>query len=312
MRIYALVRKQNAPFFWGAVGAIGGSLIGGLLSNQAAKHASDGLLSLGDQKALFDYQQNRLEAQQNSAHQREVADLRSAGLNPILSAGGSGAASGIAAPIDTAAYNSARTAANQQKIQSRLAVASGLQQVGEKLLDASIQKQNANSSEKQADAALMNAQTNASNSAADIALKGKQGEYFTALQKKTLDDILNNPYIRKNLEAQTAHNFASAHEIDYLLDPRKDLMEAQQFGTLSQAGMVVLNGAAKNFRSALTAGSKTAKGAKNSAKAVKNSGHSALDYIPRKGESKKDMWKRLGSEAAKADMYDINKVYGSW
>ena len=97
---------------FGSALAIGSNLIGGYLGYKGQKATNAANLKLAREQ--MDFQ----ERMSNTAHQRQVKDLRAAGLNPILSAGGSGASSpqGALATMQNELApmaNSARNAAEQ-------------------------------------------------------------------------------------------------------------------------------------------------------------------------------------------------------
>lgn len=191
------VQNAKRPFFWGAVAgsaisALGSMAGSGLFSGKnTGRSYNDMLYDVNMTQAQWAHD----EYMANSAHQREVNDLRSAGLNPVLSAtGGSGSAT-TSTPVIQSNSASAGVSARQQARTQQLQA--GLQIFGD-MLQAKLKDKELNIASKNADTNLMNAVT-----------QSKQTDSNTALQNS---QIANYVYQNRNLSAQEKLNLAKSQE----------------------------------------------------------------------------------------------------
>lgn len=171
---------------------VGGSLLGGLMSYNAAK--KNNAQNYENALNLQLQQQAWMKMMSDTAHQREVADLRAAGLNPLLSAlSGNGAStpnsSGMIANRETYGDKVQRAFENTMTAQMNGA------QIKELLERAELQNQ-------QQDVAHTQAQLNTAhklNTEADTVLKNKEANWYDKEKAAFLKEIASRIQVNNGI-----------------------------------------------------------------------------------------------------------------
>lgn len=203
---------------WGALASGLGSLLsfgGGLMGAHASREAAE--MQFQHQKALQESAQSWMEKMSNTAHQREMADLQAAGINPILTAtGGNGA-------VTPASSTGSASMSDEGMIKANMAIEGFKNALAAKQTNSNIELQKAQA--KQAEASAREASTHASlNETASTlniinsALKNIEVDYaerkqLLTLRKMELDNL--NTHVSTNLMREEILNQTYKRDLMY-------------------------------------------------------------------------------------------------
>lgn len=155
-----------------SIAAAGASLVGGFLSSSGQSDANKANLKIAREQMKFQ------ERMSNTAHQREVADLRAAGLNPLLSANG-----GASTP----------SGASANMVNTKAPLANSIAKSPEAIL--AVQQQRADISKTKAETAV------ADNTASNLLEQNKNlGMQNVVLQRQAEKLLVDMGYTRRQAE----------------------------------------------------------------------------------------------------------------